>query len=157
VTDRRDSDGNESVAQWRAHWKRLRQADRDAIPDQLGPPEAFSARRGSASERAEHGHFVPDEETGPRSRAVSRRLNMSCAGWRKTPSAEEFYNALHAPGGTDREAAILLTWYHEADAVEQLDARLEEAYSWRDLVQAFHRVGLIHGEAARQINWFSER
>ena len=148
---------NKRAAQWRAHWKRLRQADRDAVPDVLGPPEAFSAHRGSAVERAEYGHVVPNTQTGPRSRCVSRRLRISCAGWSKAPTAEEFYNAVHAPNRTSREAAILLTWYHEADIIEQLDARLEEAYSWQDLVRALHRVGLTQGEGARQINWFAER
>ena len=157
MTNNQYAEMNERATEWRAHWKRLRQIDRDAVPDQLGPPEAFSPRRGSANERAGYGHIVPDDETGPRSRCVTRRLRMSCAGWRKTPSAQEFYDAVHAPRGTSREAAILLTWYHEADVIEQLDARLEEAYSWRDLVQAFHRVGLTHGEAAQQINWFAER
>lgn len=148
---------NRRAAQWRAHWKRLRQRDRDAVPDLLGPPEVFSTRQGSATERAEYGHIVPNAQTGPRSRCVTRRLRKSCCGWGKPPTAEEFYNAVHTPKRTAREASILLTWYHETDIIEQLDARLEEAYSWRDLVQALHRVGLIHGQGARQINRFAER
>ena len=57
----------------------------------------------------------------------------------------------------DRETAILLTWFHEAEMAEQLDARLEEAYSWRQLVRALHRVGLTKGEGARRINRFATR
>ena len=53
------------------------------------------------------------------------------------------------------ETAILLTWYHEAETLEQVKARLEGAYSWRELVQALHRVGLTRGEGARQINRFA--
>ena len=40
---------------------------------------------------------------------------------------------------------------------EQLDARLEEAYSWRELVRALHRVGLTAGRGAERINRFAER
>lgn len=148
---------NKRATQWRAQWKRLREADRDAVPNLLGPPEAFSAHRGNAIERAEYGHVVPNAQTGPRSRCVTRRLRKSCAGWGMPPTAQEFYNAVHAPRRTRREAAILLTWYHEAEVVEQVDARLEEAYSWQDLVRALHRVGLTRGEGARQINRFAER
>lgn len=122
----------------------------------LGPPEVFSPHRGSATERTEYCHVVPTTETGRRSRSVARRLQASCTGWTDPPSAEEFHDAVHAPQDTSREAAILLTWYHEADVIKQLDARLEEAYSWRELVQALHHVGLTRGDGARRINWFAE-
>ena len=82
---------------------------------------------------------------------------MSCSGWRRVPSAEEFHHAVHRPAGTEREAAILLVWFLEADMAEQLYARLEEAYSWRELVRALHRVGLTKGEGARRINRFARR
>ena len=100
---------------------------------------------------------MPDTETGPNSRTVTSRLRMSCAGWRKVPTAAEFYAAVHEPTGSDRETAILLTWYHEAHIVELVHARLEGAYTWRELARALHRVGLTHGPAARQINRFARR
>ena len=50
-----------------------------------------------------------------------------------------------------------LTWYHEADIVEQIHARLEGAYSWRELALALHRVGLTRWPGARQINRFARR
>ena len=147
----------QSSGEWRAECRRLRRSDRDAIPDQLGPPEVFNDARGCAAERRRHGHAVPDAETGPDSRTVTSRLRMSCAGWRKVPTAEEFPRAVHDPEGTPRETAILLTWYHEADVAEQLDARIEGAYSWRELARALHRVGLTRGEAARRLNRFARR
>ena len=88
---------------------------------------------------------------------MTSRLRMSCAGWRTVPTAAEFHEAIHRPSGTDRETAILLTWFHEADMAEQLDARIEGAYSWRQLVRALHRVGLTSGEGAEKINRFAER
>ena len=82
---------------------------------------------------------------------------MSCAGWRTVPTAAEFYETVHRPSGADRETAILLTWYHEADMAEQLYARLEGAYSWRQLVRALHRVGLTSAGGAAKLNRFAER
>ena len=150
-------DRGDAVAAWRSRVERARRADRDALPDELAPPEAFSDRKGDSSERARHCRHVPEAETGRNSRTVESRLRMSCAGWRTVPTAAEFYRAVHEPTGSDRETAILLTWYHEADLAEQVYARLEGAYSWRELARALHRVDLTHGPAARRINWFAQR
>ena len=147
----------DALAAWYSAVERARQSDRDALPDELAPPEAFADRRGDSAERARRGFHVPDTETGPNSRTVTGRLRMSCAGWRKVPTASEFYAAVHHPTGTDRETAILLTWYHEAHIVELVHARLEGAYTWRELARALHRVGLTHGPAASQINRFAQR
>ena len=157
ASQRGDTPPAADAAEWRRRRDKLRKRYRDWVPRDLGPPEVFSDRRGSATEREHYGLDVPAEETGRRSRTVTSRLRMSCAGWRKVPSAEEFHDAVHRPAGTDREAAILLTWFHEAEMAEQLDARLEEAYSWRQLVRALHRVGLTKGEGARRINRFAKR
>ena len=147
----------ETAKQWQYQWKLLRQRDRDAIPDTLGPPLVFSDTAARAADRERCGHTVPEDETGRRSRAVTRRLRMSCAGWRTVPTAAEFHDAIHRPAGSDRETAILLTWFHEAEMVEQLDAELEGAYTWRQLVRALHRVGLTVGHGAVRINRFAER
>lgn len=146
-----------AVIAWRGHLEQARRADRDALPDELAPPEAFSNDRGNRIERERCGKHVPNAETGRNSRTVTSRLRMSCAGWRKVPTAAEFYTAVHEPTGCDRETAILLTWYHEAHVAEQVEARLEGAYSWRQLARALHRVGLTHGPGARQINRFAQR
>ena len=156
VNEPRNQD-REAAEQWLGQWKLLRRSDRDARPYTLGPPLVFSDRAGSAAERESCGHVVPDDETGPHSRTVTSRLRMSCAGWRTVPTAAEFYEAVHRPSGADRETAILLTWYHEADMAEQLYAQLEGAYSWRQLVRALHRVGLTAAGGAAKLNRFAER
>ena len=148
---------NAAAAEWRAHAARLRRRDRDALPERLGPPEVFSAERAGADERRRRGLEVPEAETGRNSRTVAGRLRMSCAGWRRVPTAAEFHDAIHDPAGTGRERAILLVWCHEAHVAEQVQARLEGAYAWRDLAEALHRAGLTGGEAARRINRFARR
>ena len=135
----------------------MRLRDRDTYPNILGPPDVFPDDRPTKAYREWCGHRVPDEEAGPNSRTVTSRLRMSCTEWRDVPTAQDFYRAVHHPEGTDAEAAMLLVWYHEADMGEQLYAHLEGAYSWRALVTALHRVGLIHGEGARRINRFAMR
>ena len=150
-------DPADAAAAWRGRVEQKRQADRDALPDELAPPEAFGDHRGDSIERARHGSDVTEAETGRNSRTVESRLRMSCAGWRKVPTAAEFYTAVHEPTGSDRETAILLTWHHEAHVAELVYARLEGAYSWRELARALHRVGLTHGPAARRINRFAQR
>ena len=147
----------ETPRQWRKYWAALRVSDRDAVPDRLGPAEAFADARGDAAERQEHGLEVPASETGRRSRTVKSRLRLSCAGWRTEPTAAEFYQAVHNPDGTGRETAILLTWYHEGDITEKVHARLEGAYSWQELVRALHRAGLTHGNRAQELNRFATR
>ena len=152
-----DETATSAAAHWRDQAARLRRHDRDALPEVLGPPEVFSAAQGGAEDRRRHGYTVSEAETGRNSRTVASRLRMSCAGWRQVPTAEEFYEAVHQPTGTRRETAILLVWYHEAHTIEQLHARLEGAYSWRELARALHRVGLTRGDGARRMNRFARR
>ncbi len=145
----------DAAARWREQWRMLRLRDRDAYPETLGPPEVFSDRLPADIDRERCGHPVAHGETGSNSRTVTSRLRMSCTEWRDVPTADDFYRAVHEPQGTNAETAILLVWYHEADMSEQLYAHLEGAYSWRALVTALHRIGLIHGEGARRINRFA--
>ena len=134
-----------------------RRADHVWKPERLRPPEAFDDTQASTAERRYCGLDLHETEVREHSRTVAGRLRMSCAGWTTVPTAEEFHRAVHEPTGTARETAILLTWYHEADTLEQMNARLEGAYSWRELVRALHRVGLTRGEGARRINRFARR
>lgn len=158
MTNDGNNDGSRRAAEWRARWRELRRTvDRDIVPDVLGPPEAFSPKRATAADRARCNYVVPQDRLGPHSRTVALRMSLSCAGWTTEPTSEEFYRVVHDPQRTRRNAEILLIWYHEAEIPELLYARLEEAYAWRDLVRALHHAGLTRGEAARRINWFSER
>lgn len=135
----------------------VRRANHAWKPERLKPPEVFDDTRASTAEQRYCGLDLRDAEAREHSRTVAGRLRMSCAGWTTVPTAEEFHRAVHEPTGTARETAILLTWYHEADLEDQVNARLEGAYSWRELVRALHRVGLTHGDGARRINRFARR
>ena len=133
------SDKSQEMARKDTHATKTEQMAQNL--DELKAPEAFDNEASG--------------QVGKNSPTVEGRLRMSCAGWKSIPTPEEFYRAVHEPTGNDRETAILLTWYHEAETLEQVKARLEGAYSWRELVQALHRVGLTRGEGARQINRFA--
>ena len=43
------------TTRWRDEYRRLRNTDRDAIPDVLGPPEVFSDTVGCTAQRREYG------------------------------------------------------------------------------------------------------
>ena len=125
--------------------------------EELKAPEAFDDDHHYTEDKPRGRMTKTTDRDGKKSPTVASRLRMSCAGWKTVPSPQEFYQAVHNPTGSGRETAILLTWYHEADTLEHAKAKLEGAYSWRELVQALHRVGLTHGEGARQLNRFSNR
>ena len=146
-----------AVKTWRADWARLRRRDRDAFPDTLGPPGVFSDKPTDEAERRHCGHIVSANELGPRSRTVTSRLRMSCTAWETVPAAAELYNAIHHPQGTKDEQVLLLVWFHEAEMAEQLDAKLENAYTWRSLATALHRVRLTYGPGAQRVNRFARR
>ena len=145
----------EAVRAWCRHWAEPRRADRDAVPDILGPPEAFDDAHATDAERSRCGMTVPPGETGPRSRTVEAVLRVCSAGRKHIPKPEDFHRAIHAPLGTTKETGILLTWYHEAHLSDVVNARLAGAYSWRELARALHRVGLKHGPGAQRLNWFA--
>ena len=144
-----------AAAEWLENWRVLRERDRDAYPDILGPPEVFPDEPADWRHRRYCGHVVPDRETGPNSRTVTSRLRMSCTTWENVPTARDMYNAIHNPKDTDQELGMLFVWFHEADMSEQMYAYLEGAYTWRSLAAALHRNGLIHGEGARRVNRFA--
>ena len=125
-------------------WYQLRveakRKDRDAEPTALGPPEAFGDFRGNGRDRTRFGIETPPDKTGPKSAAVSRRIAKSCAGWRRPPTETEFYEAVHAPEPTERQAGIIGMWVCEATMDEILLACAEEAYTLRELIKAIHRT-----------------
>ena len=134
-------------------WRRLRvqvkAEDRDDEPAVLGPPEAFTDMRGTADDRARFGIPTPAEETGPASAAIARRITKSCAGWRRSPTTREFFEAVHATDPTERQATIIGMWLREAPIDEVVLACAEEAYTLRELITAIHRTGNAHRHPAR--------
>jgi hypothetical protein len=96
------------------------------------------------------------EETREHSRTVTFRLARSCSGWRRRPSAKEFYDSVRAQIPTRRQQGILETWAAEAEWEELLQAWTEYAYTFRELVTALHRAGLTRCHAARALNSWAD-
>ena len=97
---------------WRKQVEEARRVDRDALPEDLAPPEAFSDRRGTSSERKRCGCEGPGTDRGEQPHGHQptadelRRLARSANGrgvLRRGTRADR-----------DRETAIL-RWYHEAE------------------------------------------
>ena len=112
--------------------RRRAEAD-ERTPAVLLPPEAFSDLE--ATDRDFRRLCEPGTGTGRRAAAVHRRIMGSCAGWRKRPSASEFYDAVRARRPTEREQNIIRMWGREATYRELIEAWAQRAYttvsSWR--------------------------
>lgn len=141
-----------TINEWRALRKKTKQQDRDAEPTVLAPPEAFSDETPNG-ETLKRFHWKHDpEQLGPRSRAVSARLGSSCCGWRKIPTAAEFYDAIRARKPSTRQKLLILTWLKEATKEDFLYAWAEGVYSWRQLAKAIHAANQHQTPRCADIN-----
>lgn len=133
-----------------------RAADRAVLdgdtPCALGPPEAFSDQLAPTHYLAWWPSHTPGR-FGPSSDAVARRITSSCAGWRRRPTSQEFYDAVRAPKLTNRQFCLISMWVCEATTLDLLDAWGEHVYTWRMLVAAIHRAGPLRAyRRFREIN-----
>ena len=80
----------------------------------------------------------PDAGTGRHAVAVHRRIMSSCAGRKRRPTAEDFYEAVRATRPMVRRQAIVDMWGREATFQELLDTWAQRAYTDRQLVPALH-------------------
>ncbi len=112
-----------------------------AAGEPLKPSEAFSAKAGSAALRAECGVVRGTDEVGRNALSVRRRLRSSCAGWKRRPTAGDFYDALRADSPDAVQRSLVGVWMREASDAEVALGWIEEAYTFRDLVAAVHRAG----------------
>ena len=130
-----------------------------ADDSKLAPPETFIDRRGSARVRADCGIVIPADEIGPNSRTVARRIASACAGWRRSPTPREFFDAVRTDKPSPRQAGIITMWLREATDDDLILAWAEEAYTFRQLARAIHRSGAENSypERNRDLNRLSER
>ncbi len=129
----------------------------DVSPCELLPEEAFDGPGESATDRAAiRRTFGFDEKhTGPNSSAVRSRFFSCTAGWPEPPTPGEFYRAVRDPRPSPRARAVLHAWVNEATDGEIVRAWIEEAYSWRELVAAVHRIGHRRNRINRLLNRFA--
>ena len=128
-----------------------RTAYRPTDPELL-PAERFSDAPAPAWQcRLIDAPTSPDQ-TRECSRSVRFRFAVSCAGWRRRPTAAEFYEAVRAEVPTERQRALLDTWATEAEWEELLAAWTEHAYTFHELAAALHRAGLLRCRAAAALN-----
>ena len=107
---------------------------------QLKPASAFSNVAANEDLRRLCDIVRCTDELGRQSRTVRGRILSSCAGWRKPPSTEEFYEAIRAVAPTKRQTAIIGMWWGEATDDEIALAWSEEVYTYRELAQAVTRT-----------------
>ena len=124
-------------------------------PATLLPPEAFSDAE--ATRRDFQRLCEPGAGTGRQAAAVHRRIMSSCAGWRRRPTAAEFYEAVRARRATVRQQAIVDMWGREATFQELLEAWAQGAYTDRQLVRALHLADFNCGDRIREINQWATK
>ena len=137
---------------WRARGRLLERYGGEARPCVLGPPEAFSDTPAPVNPGRWFWPGIDRERMGPNSRTVAGRLNQSCCGWPKAPTAPEFYRAVRAEEPTRRQRTLVYTWGLEADDIEVAHAWAEHAYTWRQLVRALHKAEFDVYTRIRAIN-----
>ena len=141
-------------AEYRAKYKR--ETHRDAEPPCLGPSSAFSDRKTTAAMRRRWRYEIPEAQTGRRSLAVTHRLALAGAGWRRPPGAAEFYDAVRATRRTARRACVIAAWLREATLLEWWYGIFEGVYSWRQLAEAVHVQRLGHYPNCDRLNGRSQ-
>ena len=130
---------------------RRRQAERNPLrPAVLSPPDAFSDR--PASEDDFRRLCAPGTPRGRHALAVQLRLASGCAGWKRRPTSEEFYDAVRAEQPTERQASIIRMWGAEATTGEIIEAWVQRAYTFRELVAALHRANFVYAPRIHNIN-----
>ena len=127
-------------------------------PCNLLPPDAFhTADETPTDRRSLRSRFgLPEGSTGENSSAVRSRFVSCTAGWPTPPTSEEFYLAVQAAAPSSRQKAVIRAWLAEATYQEIMLAWLEEAFSWRELVAAVHRVGYQPYGLNRYLNQFAK-
>ena len=126
-------------------------------PCELLPPDDFDDAAGTPIDRRTlRSRFGESEEdTGPDSSAVRSRFMSCTAGWPVPPTSGEFYLAVQAEDPSSRQKTVIRAWLAEATYREIIRAWMEEAFSWRDLVAAVHRVGYCSNGLNRYLNQFA--
>ena len=130
------------------------QGYRPAHPRVL-PPERFSDARATPEQCGMVNAPTSPDDTGPKSKTIRMRLACSCAGWKRPPTSDEFYEAARAEKPDKRQWAILDSWSSEAEDFEILDAWTEHAYTFRQLATALERAGIRRCAIAEALNRLS--
>lgn len=140
----------------RAERERRRAERNPWRPATLLPPDAFSDR--PAAEDVFRRLYAPGTPRGRHALAVRLRLASGCAGWKRRPAAEEFYDAVRADRPTERQASIIRMWGTEATTAEIIEAWVQHAYTLRQLVAALHRADFAYAPRIHQLNrWAGTR
>ena len=141
-----------TMDEWRVLRRRAKAVHRDEEPDVLAPAEAFSDRRADESIRRKYLPGHDPEAIRERSATVRRRIASSCCGWPVRPTVGEFYDAIHAEAPTTRQRVLIRMWAREAEPAQIVLAWVEEVYTFRELVAAFHRAKADHPQVAKEFN-----
>ena len=137
-----------SLSEWinAENERRTREENPDA-PAQLRPLDDFSDEYADPTEY----RTVDQARVGPKSAVLQGLIDGDCCGWAKSPTSEEFYEAMRAEKPTARQkslAGVLL----RARFWDLMGAWMEAAFTWRQLARAMSRRQWQEPQRVREIN-----
>ena len=136
--------------------RRTRDEQEYDLDIQLKPAEAFSDEYAPSAELARLRPDADPDRTGPDSQTIRGVICGGCCGWKTPPTSEELYEAMRSPNPSERQRAVATVLIHEADFEDLMNAHIERAFTWRQLVRAMHLRDYVPPRRARQVNAFAD-
>ena len=128
-----------------------REREIEKIGTSVLPPERFS------DQYAEPDPRFPNEGRGPESEAIQGLIAGACCGWKKPPTAAEFYDAMRAETPTEHQEIVAGALIREASNDTLALAYLQGAFTWRQVARMLERIGAYSSSRARYVNRHGRR
>lgn len=129
--------------------RRIREEADDRV-ERLAPPEAFPDDY-TAETGAERG------ERGRNASAVNAVLAPGCCGWKRPPNAQELYDAMRSDNPTERHQTVASAFLKEAHIDDIVMAKLQGAFTWRQLATMLYRLGMETSELSPYVNRWAQK
>ena len=148
----------QEIQTWAEQETRRRAAEHTvAGPVDLGPPERYDDEYTPIETLLSLRPDADPDATGPRSQTVRSVICGRCAGWARSPRPEEVYEAMRAANRSRDQRSAIGVLTREADFEELMNAHLEGAFTWRQLVRAFQERQLVPRSRAGFLRRFAQR
>ena len=148
----------QEIRTWAERETRRRAAEHaDSTAVDLGPPERYDDEYAPTETLL---RLRPDADpyaTGPRSQTVRSVICGRCAGWARPPRPEDVYEAMRAANRSRDQRSAIAVLTREADFEELMNAHLEGAFTWRQLVRAFQERRHVPRSRAGFLRRFAQR
>ena len=148
----------QEIRTWAERETRRRAAEHaHAAAVDLGPPERYADEYTPTEMLLRLRPDADPDATGPRSQTVRSVICGRCAGWARPPRPEDVYEAMRAANRTRDQRSAIAVLTREANFEELMNAHLEGAFTWRQLVRAFQERQHVPRSRAGFLRRFAQR